>query len=118
MSNVIEKLREIEAKVDAESWPLVGNENWREIDDILDAYKPEGYEIEEVSEEHGEGGRWTTTVETVYKITQEDGKVAHFRLYREEPATEMQEGGDFTFGFCEVVPRPVTVVQYFAGRTA
>lgn len=118
MSNVIEKLRELEAKVDAKSWPLVGDENWREIDDILDAYKPEGYTIEEVFVGHGEGGRWTTTVEIAYKITQDDGNVAHFRLYREEPATEMQEGGNFTFGFCEVVPRPVTVVQYFAGRAA
>lgn len=118
MQNIIEKLRELETKVDAKSWPLVGDENWREIDEILDAYKPEGYEIEEVYEEHSEGGRWTTAVETVYKISQDDGKVAHFRLYRERPATEMQEGGDFTFGFCEVVPRPVTVVQYFAGRAA
>lgn len=118
MNNVIEKLRELEAKVDAQSWTLVGGENWREIDDILDAYKPEGYTVEDVHEEHDEGGRWTKTVTTVYKITQVDGKVAHFRLRRDMPATEMQEGGNFTFGFYEVVPRPVTVVQYFAGRAA
>lgn len=118
MSNVIEKLRELEGKVDAKSWPLVGDENWREIDEILDDYKPEGYTIAEVSEKHGKGGRWTTTVETVYKITQDDGKVAHFSLYRERPATEMQEGGDFTFGFSEVVPQEVTVIRYVSGRVA
>jgi hypothetical protein len=51
-------------------------------------------------------------------VTQADGKVAHFSVNRERPATEMQEGGDFTFEFAEVVPQEVTVIRYVLGRAA
>ncbi|WP_149093379.1 hypothetical protein [Paenibacillus terrae] len=118
MTDVIEKLRELESKVDATRWPQVGDGIYEEINDILDAYKPEGYEVEEVSEKHGEGGRWTTTVTIVNKVTQADGKTAYFFLWRERPATEMQEGGDFSYTFGEVVPKEVTVIRYVTGRAA
>ncbi|MMZ45517.1 hypothetical protein D1872_71180 [compost metagenome] len=118
MENVIEKLRELESKVDATRWSQVGDGNYEEINDILDAYKPKGYEVEEVSEKHGEGGRWTTTVTTVNKVTQTDGKVAYFSLWRERPATEMQEGMDFAYSFGEVIPKEVTVIRYAPGRAA
>lgn len=117
MENVIEKLRELEAKADATKWPQVGDENWEEIEEILEAYKPEGYEVEEVHEEHGAGGRWTTTLETVNKITQSDGKVAYFSVWREEPATEMQDGTDLSYSITEVVPKEVTVIRYTSGRS-
>jgi len=116
--SVIEKLRELEAKVDAVPWARVGDKSWREIDEIVDAYEPEGYEIDIVDEEFGEGGRWTTTEEITYRITQADGKVAYFSVNRERPATEMQEGGDFSYGICEVVPREVTITKYVPGRSA
>ncbi|UNL92808.1 hypothetical protein CPY53_04205 [Paenibacillus polymyxa] len=119
MENVIEKLRAIEARLDASIYTgNVGDENWREIDDILDAYKPEDYTVECVATEYGEGGRWTTTEEVTYKVTQADGKVAHFLVNRERPATEMQEGGDFTFEFAEVIPQEVTITRYVLGRAA
>ncbi|CAM2953964.1 hypothetical protein PASE110613_09335 [Paenibacillus sediminis] len=118
VENVIEKLRELEAKVDAERWPIVGDGNWREIADILDAYEPEGYEIDVVAEKFGGGGRWFTTEDITYKVTQSDGKVAYFSVNRERPATEMQEGGDFSYGIREVVPKEVTVIKYVAGRSA
>ncbi|ETT64910.1 hypothetical protein BSK66_07820 [Paenibacillus odorifer] len=117
MENVIDKLRELEAKASS-YYRMVGDDDWREIDDILDAYKPEGYEIDEVESRQGEGGRWTTREITTYKITQTDGKVAHFKIDRECPATEMQEGGDFAFEIWEVVPREVTVTKYIPGRAA
>ena len=38
--------------------------------------------------------------------------MAYFELWEEVPATELQEGGDFSYGFHEVVPQEVTVTQY------
>ncbi|MCR8843120.1 hypothetical protein NQ117_05460 [Paenibacillus sp. SC116] len=117
-NNVIEKLRELEAKVDAKAWPKVGDDNWKTIDEIIDAYQPEGYEVEDVHEEHGAGTRWTTTKMVVTKVTQADGKVAYFRVWNEKPATEMQEGGDFSYSFAEVVPKEVVAIIYVLGRSA
>jgi hypothetical protein len=118
MVNVIEKLRELEAKVEAARWSKVGDATWREIDEILDAWNLEGYEIEELSTRTGVGGRWSTEEMVTYKVTQTDGQVAHFSLYRERPATEMQEGGDFSYEMYEVVPKEVTVIKYVPGRAA
>ncbi|RCX22908.1 hypothetical protein DFP94_101497 [Fontibacillus phaseoli] len=119
MSNVIEKLRELEAKANTSIYSrTVGDADWREIDDILDAYNPEGYEVDEVATRYGEGGRWTTREITTYKVTQTDGKTAYFTIDRERPATEMQDGGDFAYEIWEVVPREVTVTKYVPGRAA
>ncbi|MBG9736461.1 hypothetical protein [Paenibacillus alvei] len=117
MENVIEKLRELEAKVDTTKYPGVRDENWYAIEEILEAYKPDGYVVEEVHEEHGEGGRWTSEKTVVTKVTQADGKIAYFEVWCEEPATEMQEGGDFSYSFTEVVPKEVTVIKYTNGRS-
>lgn len=110
--DVIDKLRELVGE------GRVGDPKWDEIDEILDAYNPEGYEVREVSTRHGASGRWTTSDTTVCKVAQLDGKVAHFAVWREFPATEMQEGGDFAYSMAEVVPREVTVIKYVPGRAA
>ncbi|WP_010495019.1 hypothetical protein [Paenibacillus elgii] len=114
--DVIEKLRELSTKVNVSKYGevSVGDENWRAIDDILDVYKPEGYEVDEVQTEFDEGGRWTNVETVVYKVTENSGAEAYFRVWREVPATEMQDGGDFTFGIREVEPLEVTVLQYVA----
>jgi len=115
MDNVIEKLRElIEDGYEGES----GGEKHREIDDILDAYEPDGYEVEIVGTSYQEGGRWSNYEIEVNRVTQADGKIAYFSVRREVPATEMQEGGWFSVSIKEVVPKEVTVTKYVYGRSA
>jgi len=87
------------------------DEEYEEIDVVLDAYKPKGYSVKTVDSEFEDGGRWTNTKSEVYEVTEGDN-TAYFRLWREVPATEMQEGGDFSFGFDEVRPQEVTVIKY------
>lgn len=58
-----------------------------------------------------DGGRWSNFETTIIKIT-EGEEVAYFLTTEERPATEQQEGGDFTFLFYEVEPIQVTVTQY------
>lgn len=81
------------------------------MEDLMDAYKPEGYEVEEVHEEFEDGGRWSNYRTTVYKVTEGD-EVAYFSVCREEPATEMQDGGDFSLSFYEVQPKEKTIIVY------
>ncbi|MFJ7665368.1 hypothetical protein ACIQXW_23700 [Lysinibacillus sp. NPDC097162] len=69
-----------------------------------------------VYKEYEDGGRWTNYETTVHKI-EENGKVAYFEISREVPATEMQEGGEFSYSFNEVVPEEVTVIKYVGGKS-
>lgn len=115
MENVIEKLRELIGEgYEGEAW----GEKHREINDILDAYEPEGYEVKTVGTSFEEGGRWSNYETEVSKVTQVDGKVAYFSVRCEVPATEMQEGGWFSVSIREVVPQEVTVTKYVYGRSA
>ena len=50
-----------------------------------------------VSEEYGESRRWSIT-KYIYYQRESDGRI--FGYWKEEPATEMQEGGDFASSDC------------------
>lgn len=104
--NIIERLRKLQC---AEG--EVRDANHEAICGVIEAYRPDGYSVEKVHNEFEEGGRWSNYKINVYKIDC-DGEVAYFELWEEVPASEMQEGGDFSYGFYEVVPKEVTVVQY------
>jgi hypothetical protein len=106
MTNVIEKLRELSG-TEGVNW----DEAREEIDNIIGAYKPEGYTVEHVHHDFEEGGRWHNIETDVYKVEQ-NGEVAYFELWREVPATEFQEFMDLAYGFYEVVPKEVTVIKY------
>lgn len=85
-------------------------ESWRDIPelivDLLDCHDP-------IKTKYDEGGRWSNYETNVYKI-EETGEVAYFSVCREVPATESQEGGEFTIELDEVVPKEVTVIEYVA----
>jgi hypothetical protein len=106
MTNVIEKLRELSG-TEGVNW----DDAYEEIDSIIDAYKPKGYTVYRVYHEFEEGGRWYNIETDVYKVEQ-NGEVAYFELWREVPASEIQEGMDLSYGFYEVVPSEVTVIRY------
>ncbi|WP_337102370.1 hypothetical protein [Paenibacillus sp. YIM B09110] len=91
---------------------------YEEIDVAFDGYC-EGveYSVEQVDEEYEDGGRWTNYRTKVYRV-EEAGEVAYFSLWRELPATEMQDGGDFSYELTEVVPKEVTVIQYVTKKEA
>ncbi|WP_068616517.1 hypothetical protein [Paenibacillus tuaregi] len=115
MENVIAKLRElIGDEYEGQAW----DETHEAVDVILGAYKPEGYAVGCVDEEFEDGGRWTNFKTNVYRVEQPDGQVSHFRICREVPATECQEGGDFCVSIDEVVPEEVTVIKYISARAA
>lgn len=116
MKSIIEELRNLCGK-QGEVW----DENYEMIDAALDEYMSgkDGYttyEVEKVDEDFEDGGRWTNYRIDVYKITENDGTVAYFSLWREVPATEMQEGGDFSYSLAEAEPKEVTVIQYVNKR--
>ncbi|MDR9852942.1 hypothetical protein RJP21_04925 [Paenibacillus sp. VCA1] len=113
-TNVIEKLRELIGDgYEGEAW----DEVHEDVDAILGVYKPKGYSVKRVDEEFEDGGRWSNYKTTVYRVEQ-DGQVAHFSVWREEPATEMQDGMDLALQINEVVPEEVTVIKYVPGRAA
>lgn len=64
-----------------------------------------------VDKEFKEGGRWTNFKSEVYKITG-NNEVAYFKLIKEEPATEIQEGMDCEYDFIEVIPKEVITYEY------
>ena len=107
MTNVIEKLRElsgIEGSVCDDEFDL--------LDAILIPFRqPQDYTVECVDSDFEEGGRWHNVESNVFKVEQ-NGEVAYFELWREVPATELQEGMDFAFGFYEVVPKEVISIRY------
>ncbi|MEK4360860.1 hypothetical protein NYE48_28025 [Paenibacillus sp. FSL M7-1455] len=112
--NIIEKLRElIGDEYEGQAW----DEVHEEVDAILDTYHPRGYSVECVDEEFEDGGRWTNYKTNVYRVEQ-DGQVAYFSIWREVPATECQDGGDFMVAIEEVVPEEVIVTKYVPGRAA
>jgi hypothetical protein len=106
MKNVIETLRELDGKEGG-----IWDDDYDTIDMILDTYNPKGYTVKTVYHDFEEGGRWHNIETDVYKVEQ-NGEVAYFELWREVPASEMQEGMDLSYGFYEVVPKEVTVIRY------
>jgi hypothetical protein len=114
MENVIEKLRELIGDgYEGQAW----DEVHEEVDGILDAYKPQGYTTSCVDSEYEDGGRWTNYKTDVYEVKQGD-ETAYFSVWREVPATELQDGGDFMVGIEEVVPQEVTVIEYISKEAA
>ncbi|MFL1672162.1 hypothetical protein [Paenibacillus dendritiformis] len=112
--SVIAQLREIVAEIDASIYVgSIGDKNWEKIDGIIDEYEPQGYTMTCVDTRFEEGGRWANEEIDVYKITEDNGDVAYFEIRREVPATEMQDGGSFSFWIDEVEPRQVTITKYF-----
>lgn len=112
--NVIKTLRGVVAEMDSSLYGAnVRDDEWDVVDGILNELEPGCYEVDKVDSEFENGGRWTNTEIAVYKVEQ-DGEVAYFSVWQEVPATEMQEGGDFSFGIDEVEPREVTVIKYVA----
>jgi hypothetical protein len=90
------------------------DERVEEVDELL-----EELDTTEVHEEFEEGGRWSNYVTTVYRVTepiQGDRlgfvEQAYFRVTREQPATEMQEGQDCSYQFDEVIPKQVVKTVY------
>ena len=57
------------------------------------------------------GGRWSNFKTEVYEV-KEDNETAYFRIVREVPATEIQEGADFYVEFSEVFPKEITTIVY------
>jgi hypothetical protein len=90
---------------------------YHEIDDILGAYKPDGYSIEEIETGFEEGGRWSNWKTVIYKVT-ENGAEAYFSFGQEIPASECQDGMDLSYDFVEVIPKEVTVIQYVVKKEA
>lgn len=82
-----------------------------EIEDLL--YDAKSMKVHKDFED---GGRWTNYETTVHKV-EENGKVAYFEIGREVPATEVQDGGEFSYSFNEVVPKEVTVIKYVEGKS-
>jgi hypothetical protein len=114
MENVIEKLRELIGEgYEGEAW----DETHEEVDALLDIRR-KGYTSENVESTFEDGGRWTNYKTDVYRVTQDGGEVAYFQIGREVPATEMQDGMDFSVTIDEVVPKEVVRVEYVYGRSA
>ena len=109
-TNYIEQLRKYEG-FDGTGGYYGRSAEVDEIDELL-------YEAKatEVHSEFEDGGRWSNYETTVWKV-EENGKVAYFSICEERPATEMQEGGEFSYQFNEVVPKEVTVIQYVGGKS-
>jgi len=113
--SVIEKIRGlIGDEYEGQAW----DEVHEEVDAILDRFNPQGYSTKCVSEEFEDGGRWTNYKTNVYEVVEDDGKTACFSVWREVPATECQDGGDFMVSITEVVPQPVVTMKYVPGRSA
>lgn len=87
----------------------VWDEAYEEVTVVLDRYG------EQVDETYEDGGRWTNYRTTVYRVSESE-EVAYFSLWRELPATESQDGGDFSYELSEVVPQEVTVTRYVAKK--
>lgn len=69
---------------------------------------------EEIQQEFREGSRWSNYRETIHKVVADepDGRVFFFKTVEEIPATEMQDGGEFTFEFDEVHEHTETIKVY------
>jgi hypothetical protein len=85
---------------------------------ILGRYKTEGYSAKCVDSKFEDGGRWTNYETNVYEVVEDGGKAAYFSVWREVPATECQDGGDFMISITEVVPQLVMTTEYVPGRSA
>lgn len=100
MTNIIEQLRKYDGYEG-----IVWDETHEEINILLDGYKIVHTEFED-------GGRWSNFKTEVYEV-KEDNETAYFRIVREVPATEIQEGADFYVEFSEAFPREITFSEVF-----
>lgn len=64
-----------------------------------------------VQSEFEEGGRWSNFETEVYMLESEE-ETAYFKVVREVPATEVQEGMDLDFEVHEVYPVERTIIVY------
>lgn len=71
-------------------------------------------DAQEVDESFTEGSRWSNYRTTVYRVVADepDGREFFFAAHTEVPATEMQDGGDFSYEFNEVYKTEKTVIVY------
>lgn len=69
-------------------------------------------DAQEVDESFTEGSRWSNYRTTVYRVVDEEGQEHFFAAYAEIPATEMQDGGDFSYEFNEVHKKTKTITVY------
>lgn len=83
------------------------SDEYDEIEDLL--YY--GDNAEQVDSMFEDGGRWSNYETTVYRVTEGD-QYAYFSLFREVPATEMQDYGENYIELHEVVPHKVVVTKY------
>lgn len=107
--NVVEQLKAIGTiSVTKSYYSSLSAELEEKIDTVNEIIEVHGVEV---FSEFEDGGRWSNYETSVYEVT--DGKqVGYFRILKEVPATEMQEGGDFLWEFDEVEPFEVTTTQY------
>jgi len=101
-----QKMTEWLEKYGDDDWINVRSDEWDDLDYIIDDSDVELIETDVVDE-----GRWTVTKERVYKIPDASGDM-YVSVTREHPATESQEGGDFSGSACEVFPRVVLTTIY------
>lgn len=77
-------------------------------------------EVIDMMEDHGtvvdnsfeEGGRWSNYETNVYAVEVPNDDTRYYALTQEVPATEMQDGGDHSWGFKEVHRKEKTVIVY------
>jgi hypothetical protein len=83
----------------------------REISEKIEEliYDLDGESVDETFED---GGRWSNYETEVFKV-KEGEEVAYFEISREVPATECQDGGDFTMELHEVKPKEVIKTEYW-----
>lgn len=79
----------------------------QEIEDAL--YEADAKTVEE---RFIEGSRWSNYKARVHEVISDDGREFFFEEYEEFPATEMQDGGEFTYEFREVYKREKTITVY------
>lgn len=117
LKNLVRKLYAIDlAKYDTEKVISMTEEDFdKEIDalyveDIIEVVE-ESREGSIVEEEFNEGGRWTNYKKTTYRFSM-SGEGVYYRVIKEIPATEMQEGSEGDPGIERVYPHKIETVVY------
>lgn len=101
---MVEKLfDEIESHFTSDNYD--SDEMW----EVIEMLGEHGKEVERTFEQ---GGRWSNYETVVYAVEAPEQEERYFALTREVPATEMQDGGDFTWDFTEVYRKEKTVIVY------
>lgn len=113
--NVIEKIRElIGDEYEGSPW----DEVHEEVGALLSPRRSDSHKVKCVHEEFEDGGRWSNYQTKIYEVVEDGGKAAYFSVWREVPATEMQDGMDLALAIEEVVPQLVMTTEYVPGRSA